>query len=212
MPRHNPARREVLTDAATGLLARDGMHGLTHLAVDRVAGLPAGTTSNYFRTRDELLVATAERIVTRHLEAMARIDRETDLSGSSEPLVELLTVLMQDAVGASRDRYLAIFELQLEARRRPTLAAALAGLADSALLATAHEHDLLGLGTSPEAIATLMTLYSGALLTVVSAPGAPGAPGAPEGAEATADSVAYLRTIARTVVRGVEQTVDDTRP
>jgi DNA-binding transcriptional regulator YbjK len=47
----NDERRRELADAGLAVLARDGARGLTHRAVDSAAGAPAGTASNYFRTR-----------------------------------------------------------------------------------------------------------------------------------------------------------------
>ncbi|HYF47210.1 MAG TPA: TetR family transcriptional regulator [Acidimicrobiales bacterium] len=171
MPRRNPARRAALADAAIGLLAAEGIHGLTHRAVEGAAGLPTGTAANYFRSREELLVAAAERAVSLHLEDMERIDRAVDVSSSPSPLAELIAVSLQEAVTASRERYLAIFELQLEARRRPALAATLARLGSVASAITADEHRTLGLSVSPEAIPTLVTLYGGVLFTLVTGPG-----------------------------------------
>src|SRR6516225_5861294 len=62
----NPERRAQILDAAIGILADEGVGGLTHRQVDDRAGLPAGTTSNYFRTRQALLEATAARTVDLH--------------------------------------------------------------------------------------------------------------------------------------------------
>src|SRR5690606_1367402 len=39
-----------------------GARALTHQAVDRSAGLPAGSTSYYFRTREALVDAVIERV------------------------------------------------------------------------------------------------------------------------------------------------------
>ncbi len=55
----SPRRREILA-AATTVLAQQGNRGLTHRAVDREAGLPEGSSSAYFRTRDALLGALGE--------------------------------------------------------------------------------------------------------------------------------------------------------
>ena len=41
-------RRELIAEAALEVLEADGGRGLTHRAVDRRAGLPQGSTSNYF--------------------------------------------------------------------------------------------------------------------------------------------------------------------
>ena len=62
----NPERRNQILDAAIDILCDDGVGGLTHRQVDSRAGVPAGTTSNYFRTRQALLEATAARTVDLH--------------------------------------------------------------------------------------------------------------------------------------------------
>jgi len=55
-------RRAVLADAAIDVVAEEGMRALTHRAVDARAGLPVGTTSAYFRTRQALLTALVRRL------------------------------------------------------------------------------------------------------------------------------------------------------
>ncbi|MFG1945341.1 TetR/AcrR family transcriptional regulator [Nonomuraea sp. NPDC048826] len=167
MPPTNPARRRALTDAAIELLASSGVHGLTHRAVEKAAGLPQGTASNYFRSREALLVAAAERIAELH---------HADTAQAVDPpasLAEMLTDGLLTAATTHRARYLAIFELQLESARRPALAAVLAGLGDTAARITAGHHDRLGLAVPPEKVPALIALYGGALFTLVTAP--PGA-------------------------------------
>ena len=55
-------RREHIGDAGVGLIARDGVHALTHLQVDTEAGLPRGSTSYYARTRRDLLALVVNRL------------------------------------------------------------------------------------------------------------------------------------------------------
>ena len=57
-----PTRAELVADAAVTVLARDGLRGLTHRAVDAEAGLPDGSTSNCFRSRSALLKAIVDRL------------------------------------------------------------------------------------------------------------------------------------------------------
>lgn len=180
MPRTNPERRRELTDAAITLLADRGVHGLTHRSVERAAGLPAGTAANYFRSREELLVAAATRIVELHL-ADARHATEAsvapapgtgpagDDTGATtvDLMTDLLAASLLDAATRQRERYLAIAELQLEARRRPALADAMSGLATRASDLTALMHADTGLDVDPAAVPTLVVLYGGALLTLV---------------------------------------------
>ena len=61
MPRPGD-RRPLIADSAIDVLADGGARALTHHAVDRAAGLAAGSTSYYFRTRDALVAAVIERI------------------------------------------------------------------------------------------------------------------------------------------------------
>ncbi|MCP9981655.1 hypothetical protein [Actinomadura madurae] len=77
---------------------------------------------------------------------------------------------MLAAATTHRTRYRAIFELQLEATRRPALAAALAGLEDASVRFTAGHHAELGLAIPAEKIPVLITLYGGALFALVTAP------------------------------------------
>lgn len=61
----NAERRAALVDAAIEVLADQGARGLTFRAVDTRAGVPAGTTSNYFTSRDELFTQAGGRIYQR---------------------------------------------------------------------------------------------------------------------------------------------------
>lgn len=54
-------------DAAVDLVGSEGLRALTHARVDARAGLPRGSTSNYFRTRAALLSGVVDRILEREL-------------------------------------------------------------------------------------------------------------------------------------------------
>ncbi|MFT4126580.1 MAG: TetR family transcriptional regulator [Gordonia sp. (in: high G+C Gram-positive bacteria)] len=62
-------RRALIADAVLELAAGGGNHAVTHQAVDRHLGLPKGSTSYYFRTRDALITAAVERLIGRSQEA-----------------------------------------------------------------------------------------------------------------------------------------------
>jgi DNA-binding transcriptional regulator YbjK len=63
-----PDRRRDLLSAALGIVAQSGLKGLTHRAVDAAASVPVGTTSNYFRSRDALVLAVLDRVEQLDLE------------------------------------------------------------------------------------------------------------------------------------------------
>lgn len=55
-------RREMIKQAAVELVAESGAHALTHRRIDRRLGLSEGTTSNYARTRRELVRLVIDRV------------------------------------------------------------------------------------------------------------------------------------------------------
>ena len=59
------ATRERGLEAAVELLGAEGVRALTHARVDERAGLPPGSTSNWFRTRRALLGGIVDWIAER---------------------------------------------------------------------------------------------------------------------------------------------------
>lgn len=55
-------RREAIAAAAVELVAEGGSHALTHRRIDRRLGFPEGTTSNYARTRRDLVRIVIDRV------------------------------------------------------------------------------------------------------------------------------------------------------
>ncbi|WP_214402012.1 TetR/AcrR family transcriptional regulator [Pseudonocardia lacus] len=116
----NDERRKQLADAGLAVLARDGARGLTHRAVDVEAGVPAGTASNYFRSRQALVTGLFARIGER---LAPDPDVHAGLAARA-PSRELFADYIRDIVvrlTAERDVTLALFELRLESARRPEL-------------------------------------------------------------------------------------------
>ncbi|MFD3533900.1 TetR/AcrR family transcriptional regulator [Streptomyces sp. NPDC058664] len=116
----NPERRTALLDAAIEVLADEGARGLTFRAVDARAGVPTGTSSNYFRDRDQVLSQVADRIFVRLTPEPGVIDTAL-LPPPSRPLVVELMKQLAQRLAAERTCYLGLFELRLEAVRRPEL-------------------------------------------------------------------------------------------
>lgn len=114
-------RRDDLLDAAIDVLGRRGVRALTHRAVDDAARLPAGTTSNYFRTRDALFDGVVGRVVERE-----RIVFETlaVVAPPSTPreLARALAAFVRAATGPNRELTLSRFALLVEAANQPALA------------------------------------------------------------------------------------------
>ncbi|MFE2358518.1 TetR/AcrR family transcriptional regulator [Streptomyces parvulus] len=124
MVRRNDLRRAALVDAAIEVLAAQGARGLTFRAVDGEAAVPAGTASNYFTNRDDLLTQTGARVYERLHPDEATIARQRAAGNNRDTYVKLMRELV-DRVSSFRSGYLALLELRLEATRRPGLRAVL---------------------------------------------------------------------------------------
>ena len=118
--RNGDERRRELCDAAINVLAEYGSRGLTHGQVDRSAGVPDGTTSYYYRTREALLRGVGKRV--------ADIDVATLQSVSDEPLdprspfAHLARLVITQGHGEGLALNRARHEVLLGAARDPVLA------------------------------------------------------------------------------------------
>jgi AcrR family transcriptional regulator len=117
-------RRDDLLDAAISILGERGIHALTHRAVDAAAGLPAGSTSNHFRTRDALLDAVVERFAARERANWEDIAAKVCPTTPQE-LARAMTAFAQDATGPHRTLALARYAILVEAGIHPSLRAQL---------------------------------------------------------------------------------------
>ncbi|MET9598307.1 TetR family transcriptional regulator [Streptomyces sp. NPDC006459] len=175
-------RRTLIADTAIGLVAAAGLRGLTHRAVDGAAGLPAGSTSYYFRTRTALIGACYARLAELDLGDVGDLggglgeslggDPGGDRDGGSPPAPPVadregaaaaLAGLLHRWLTVGRERQLARFELSLEAARNPELEADFhrAGLGARARAAGI----LAALGAErPDAAAELLVAWTDGLL------------------------------------------------
>ena len=105
--------RERALEAAVDLLGADGVRALSHARVDERAGLPPGSTSNWFRTRRALLGGVVDWIAVRERAdfdpaAMAAIT-------GPDGLIEGLCAMVELQTGAfalrTRARYALFLEL-----------------------------------------------------------------------------------------------------
>lgn len=111
-----------MLDAAIRVLGTAGPRGLTHRAVDAAAGLPQGSTSNHFRTRDALV----DGVVGRLLELEARLwGRLADDVSTPEALAVAVGRLV-DELARERLITLARHAVFVEASVRPELRARIA--------------------------------------------------------------------------------------
>lgn len=118
--RDGDQRRRELCDAAINVLAEHGSRGLTHGQVDRYAGVPEGTTSYYYRTREALLRGVGKRVADIDV-ANLRSVSDAPLDPRS-PFAHLARLVIMQAHGEGLALNRARHELLLGAARDPGLA------------------------------------------------------------------------------------------
>jgi DNA-binding transcriptional regulator YbjK len=120
----NEARRTALLDAAIGVLAEEGARGLTYRAIDAKAKVPAGTASNYFANRDELMSEVMTRVHDRLMPSDESVAQSLAMPRDRSLTVKFMHDIIKRA-DADKACYLAMMELRLEATRRPEIQQAL---------------------------------------------------------------------------------------
>ena len=148
-------------DAAIELLGTRGPHALTHGKVDIEAGLPKGSASNHFRTRDALVRGVVER-----LEELDRRDW-ADLNGlevtTVEGLVDTMALFVSETTTTHRVRTVARYTLSMEATHDLEVRASLDRGHD--LLRIWVVEILTGLGaTAPRTAARTLLAYADGLI------------------------------------------------
>jgi DNA-binding transcriptional regulator YbjK len=165
----NPERRTQILDAAIGILVDVGVGGLTHRQVDDRAGLPAGTTSNYFRTRQALLEATAARAVDLHWQRVEAL-RAGIGSLTRDGVKALMTRMLSDPDEQFRRYTLARFELFMEGTRRPELQPFLTELQAAAVKSATLIFEAGGFGPTPQQMDELSRLLNGYVFSELTMP------------------------------------------
>ncbi|MFJ9415489.1 TetR/AcrR family transcriptional regulator [Streptomyces sp. NPDC101227] len=166
----NPERRTTLVDAAIEVLAKDGARGLTFRAVDAAAGVPKGTASNYFASRDDLLAQVTGQIHQRIAPDPDEVAEVMAAPPSRELVAELMRWINR-RVTENRTGYLAMLELRLEATRRPELRAELTRAIRETLDEDIRFHLEGGLPGDRTAVMLIYLAMTGLMLEQLTLPG-----------------------------------------
>jgi DNA-binding transcriptional regulator YbjK len=105
-------------DAAVELVGTEGIRALTHARVDTGAGLPKGSTSNYYRTRAALLAGVLDWIVQRELESVASSTVEPQ---TVDDFIDAFCALIEYTTGPARTLTRARLSIFMEASHMPEL-------------------------------------------------------------------------------------------
>jgi DNA-binding transcriptional regulator YbjK len=152
-----------VADAALEVLGTGGMHALSHSRVDATAGVPAGSTSNYFRTRATLVAAALDR-----LHDLDEQDwQAAQAAGRPATRAELITAyaaFVDAATGPLRTRTAARYVLYSQGVVEPALLGTLNENRARVVRFTARTLAELGAPAPDEAATTLLAAVEGLIL------------------------------------------------
>lgn len=117
-------RRLLLLETTLEVIGREGVDAVSHRLIAGKAGVPLGSTTYWFRSREEMLTEalthfarTETAAVTERLEAVTSASRD----GGLDAAVDALARLVAPQLGEGRWRAVAQYALLGEAARRPEL-------------------------------------------------------------------------------------------
>ncbi|WP_090061997.1 TetR/AcrR family transcriptional regulator [Celeribacter neptunius] len=167
-------RRTAILDATITQLARAGLDGVTHRAVDLAAGLPQGSTSYYFAKKAALLTAAAEHLgdlLGKDCDALQLGFAEHVARDGMEAGIAFVGEEVVSYAETAQDLYLARIELTLASARREELAGVGDMLTRAARRPIEFFLELVAKQSSPEKIDTCAGLVDGIMLMYVTGQG-----------------------------------------
>jgi AcrR family transcriptional regulator len=140
-------RRAALVEAATQVIARDGIRGASTRAIVGEAGMSLASFHYAFASHDELMREVISEVLGREVRSITRSLAGTiDTSSSVPALLRAALDAFVDAIKADPSREKAVFELHQYATREPELNALVVG--EYAAYYDAAERILLGVAAA----------------------------------------------------------------
>jgi DNA-binding transcriptional regulator YbjK len=158
LPQSELKRRSIL-DAALRVVASGGAEAVTHRRVAAEAGVPLGSTTYYFASRDDLLREAFRHHASAVYGAVDAIADDMELRTPAD-VVGFLVGLVRREI-EDRDLIVVEYELIVRAARDPVLAREVAAYERNLGARLAEGLERLGVAQSLEAARTLIALVRG---------------------------------------------------
>jgi AcrR family transcriptional regulator len=113
--RRSAATRDAIVEAATQILARDGLAGFNTNAVAARAGVSIGSLYQYFANKDALMLA----LIRRQQESQAQTVAEAAAAGPGKTLAETVRRMVRAAMAHHHDDSLLATAIDHEEARLP---------------------------------------------------------------------------------------------
>lgn len=120
-PSRGAARRLQLLEAAVRIIGRGGIAAVDHRAVAAEAGVPLGSTTYYFASKEEMVAEALAHVADREAARIAAALEGGLLDTAADALPERLADTLIEIWAGDLVVLLAQYELYLESARRPDL-------------------------------------------------------------------------------------------
>lgn len=157
-------RKQALIEAAANQLEELGLDAVTHRAVARRAGLPLASTTYYFATRDEVLLAALDHSGQRELDQLGRsAASDAPVPRQARELAGHLAMIVAGGPAGSR-RIPARVERMVAVVRRPALRPHAQRYQDAEAAILVDVLDRAGRVATVDSLRTLRALLDGIVL------------------------------------------------
>ena len=112
-------RRERILRATLAVISRSGIPAVTHRSVAEEAGVPLGSLTYWFATKDDLLREALRRFVEDEAERLCEISAALEAGGDPAAAARRFAEALE--LSSDGSEQIAQFELYLEAARNPAL-------------------------------------------------------------------------------------------
>lgn len=115
-------RRDLLLRTTLNLIAEEGIAAVTHRSVAEAAGVPLGSTTYWFRSREQMLTDSLRDFVIGEIAAVnLRLGALLAGDPARDDLADEFVALLMTQLGEDRSRTVAQYTLFQEAIRNPEL-------------------------------------------------------------------------------------------
>lgn len=164
-------RRKRLLEATFEIIGKEGIDAVSHRRVAELAGVPLGSTTYYFSSREQMLTEALDHCARVEIDKLgSELSSLSEAAGDRVELGRALTAFVMEQLGEDQWRTMGQYALLHEAARRPELRSIVGSWTES--LCAVIEGALTDIGSSSPALdaTMLLAMLDGILLGAMADP------------------------------------------
>jgi TetR/AcrR family transcriptional regulator, regulator of biofilm formation and stress response len=163
-------RRQLLLETTLSVIETEGVAAVTHRRVAELAGVPLGSTTYWFASRQEMLTEALAHFARLDIETVRRRFAPAGRRPSRRKLVDEFVAYLMPQFGANRSHTAAQYALLQEAAREPALEPAVRAWTEAWQAALTDLFAALGAGRPGLEARMFLAMMDGLSLVQLAAP------------------------------------------